>query len=167
MTRLKNLETQILKSQKRNQKSKSAGLLDMFASVLDLINIKKIVKNTSDKFFNSVGRLIGRANTSDFDPIEQTLTTKKPFNDLAAMHRVAISAGYDSYNTATESKLTEIGDENVSLEYVTAQDELVCDICEPFDGQIFGVDDADIPDLPQHENCRCYLEEIIEAVGVI
>lgn len=159
MTRIKNLEKKILKQ----QRSKSAGLLEMFASVLDLLNIKKAVKKTSDKFFAAVGRLITRANTADLDLDEGKLIPKKPFDALAAMNRVAISAGYGTYNMATESKLEEAGIDNVSLEYVTAQDELVCEICEPFDGQTFGVDDTEIPDLPQHENCRCYLEEVIGA----
>lgn len=150
----------------RSSRSKSASIRDIFTSSKDIDNIKRIVSTIKDKFFKTIGRLIGRVNTSDFDPAAGTVTPRTPFNDVASMKRVAISAGYSAFNTATESKLEEINEgedgENFQLEYVTAQDELVCEICEPFDGQIFEVDDADLPDLPQHENCRCYLEEITE-----
>jgi hypothetical protein len=158
MTRIKNLEQSILKK----RRSKSASIRDIFTSLKDIDNIKQIVSAVKDKFFNAVGRLIGRVNTSDFNPVTQALDTRTPFNDVAAMQRVAVFGGYNTFNTATESKLAEVNvpDSNKVL-YVTAHDERVCHICMPFDGRIFQVLDASIPTLPQHENCRCFLEAII------
>lgn len=45
------------------------------------------------------------------------------------------------------------------VEWVTQQDEKVCEDCEPLDGQIFDMDD--IPMLPQHYNCRCFIIPIL------
>ncbi len=30
-----------------------------------------------------------------------------------------------------------------------------CEICSPYDGQVFDIDDKDAPELPLHPNCRC------------
>ena len=41
----------------------------------------------------------------------------------------------------------------------TANDERVCEDCEPLDGQIFDIDK--VPDKP-HWNCRCYLTAVLD-----
>lgn len=43
------------------------------------------------------------------------------------------------------------------LLYSTALDSLVCDDCNDYEGKIFRNDDPDLPNLPQHFNCRCRL----------
>jgi SPP1 gp7 family putative phage head morphogenesis protein len=43
------------------------------------------------------------------------------------------------------------------MEFETVGDTRVCPLCEELDGHIFDADDASIPALPVHPNCRCIL----------
>lgn len=85
---------------------RSYSLIGM--DILDIENIKRITRTVTDKFFNSVGRLIGRQNTFDFNTITQTLKRRTPFDDHAAMKRIAVFGGYAALNAATLSKLHQI-----------------------------------------------------------
>jgi hypothetical protein len=40
-----------------------------------------------------------------------------------------------------------------------------CDICSPYDQQVFGIDDQDAPVLPQHPNCRCVYADHIPGLS--
>lgn len=164
IARIHSLESKLVKIErnKRLGRSKSAAISDIFTSLTDIENIKRIVGTVKDKFFNSVGRLITRANTSAFNPLTQTLSKLNPFSDKAAMQRVADFGGYNAYNTATQSKLGQIDGGEQKVQYITARDEKVCEICRPWDARIFPVLDPEIPYLPQHEHCRCFLEAVIE-----
>lgn len=161
--RIHSLENKLVKIErnKRLGRSKSAGIADVFTSLTDIENIKRIVGTVADKFWNSAGRLVSRANAFAFDPLRQTLEKMNPFSDKAAIKRVADFGGYNAYNTATQSKLGQIDSEQ-KVQYITARDEKVCEICRPWDARIFPVLDPEIPYLPQHEHCRCFLEAVIE-----
>lgn len=48
-----------------------------------------------------------------------------------------------------------------AVRYRTGRDEKVCEICAPLDGRVFAIrsDGSHAgPELPRHENCRCYYE---------
>lgn len=44
------------------------------------------------------------------------------------------------------------------VKWITAQDEKVCEVCEPRDGRIYSLKDC--PQWPAHYNCRCILVNI-------
>ena len=44
------------------------------------------------------------------------------------------------------------------LVWKTADDDNVCDLCTDGEGMSFTEDDAMLPDLPIHVDCRCWME---------
>lgn len=44
------------------------------------------------------------------------------------------------------------------LRWYTAEDERVCPICDANAGMTYTPDDPLTPDLPEHVDCRCWLE---------
>ena len=40
-----------------------------------------------------------------------------------------------------------------------------CELCSPYDGQTFDVDDRDAPELPLHPNCRCTYADFIPGLS--
>jgi len=43
--------------------------------------------------------------------------------------------------------------------------EWPCDVCSPYDGQVFDVDDRDAPELPLHPNCRCTYADFVPGLS--
>jgi len=164
ITRIKSLEKKLIRiEQKRKReltRSKSASISDVFTSILDIENIKKTVTAVKDRFFNSASRLISRASTSRFNPFSNKVEIPAKFDEQAAFKRVGSFGAYSAYNDATQSKLGQI-DDTQKVIYITARDERVCNICNPFDGEVYEVLSADAPYLPQHEFCRCFYEPVI------
>ena len=134
---------------------------NFFTSVPDINSINEITNISTENYFLALARLIGRASHSKQITAVETIHQLMLFADMAAFQRVASNAVYTTFNTALQSKLSQI-DSTSKLIYVTAEDEKVCPICLPFDGRIYQtVQDPGIPDLPQHPNCRCFLEVVI------
>lgn len=50
------------------------------------------------------------------------------------------------------------------VEWLTAQDDRVCHICLPLDGQIFDIDDLPEGGPPAHVNCRCTTLPVLEDI---
>lgn len=48
------------------------------------------------------------------------------------------------------------------VRFRTAFDELVCPICQPFEGQVFDIEDGEHAP-PLHVNCRCFLQPVVNA----
>jgi SPP1 gp7 family putative phage head morphogenesis protein len=48
-----------------------------------------------------------------------------------------------------------------SWQWMTAQDDVVCEICGGLDGEIFGIEDHDARP-PAHVNCRCWEQPILD-----
>jgi len=49
------------------------------------------------------------------------------------------------------------------VEWMTAQDELVCPICSEREGERFGVEDTDAyPPNSSHPNCRCWAQPVVD-----
>lgn len=143
------------------RRSKSAALSDIFLHHRDLDRIRDFVLLYAGGFFDSVGRLLGRQSTRDFDPRTGLANTRTPYDEQAPFIRLARGAGYETYNAATAIKLGEV-DPDRRIQYVTAEDERVCPICMPFHLRIFRLSQLDIiPSLPQHVNCRCYYKELL------
>ena len=46
------------------------------------------------------------------------------------------------------------------VEWLTAEDEKVCDICRPLDGKLFDVDSTELP--PAHPRCRCDILAVLD-----
>ena len=60
--------------------------------------------------------------------------------------------------------LGEIGfsseNQGVTLIRFTSQgDSKVCPECDSLDGNVYAINDPDLPELPKHENCRCFYED--------
>lgn len=66
-----------------------------------------------------------------------------------------------SLNTATLANLEPISpidyQSSVQVMFVTRQDEKVCDICEPYNNNVYDINDSSKPEIPDdtHPNCRC------------
>lgn len=61
-----------------------------------------------------------------------------------------------AHANATLERYKQAGVERVGaqVEYQTAEDDDVCEKCEPLDGDTYTVDDA-FGEIPQHPGCRC------------
>ena len=157
--RVETLKRKLLPRQAR--RSKAAALSDIFINNRDLEKLRDFVLLYAGGFFDSVGRLLSRQSTRDFDPRTGLATARTPYDEQAPFIRLARGAGYETYNAATAIKLGEV-DPDRKIQYVTAEDERVCPICMPFHLRIFRLSQLDIiPSLPQHVNCRCYYKELI------
>lgn len=66
-----------------------------------------------------------------------------------------------SLNTATLANLEPLDpidyQSTVQVMFVTRQDEKVCQICEPYNNNVYDIDDSSKPEIPDdtHPNCRC------------
>lgn len=50
-----------------------------------------------------------------------------------------------------------------TVEWMTAQDDLVCPICSDREGEHFGVEDTDAyPPNSSHANCRCWAQPVVD-----
>lgn len=65
-----------------------------------------------------------------------------------------------AFNTALKQQYEKYGIDNV--EWLTAWDDRVCDICEPLNGKQYKR--VESPECPAHPNCRCTLLPVIEEV---
>lgn len=45
------------------------------------------------------------------------------------------------------------------MRWMTVNDDLVCVICGPLDGEVLPLDSEEIP--PAHVNCRCYVQPVV------
>lgn len=60
-----------------------------------------------------------------------------------------------------EAAMQAFSDTNTEfVEYITAKDEKVCEVCSPRDGKIYPL--ANAPKLPAHYNCRCYFVKVVK-----
>lgn len=66
-----------------------------------------------------------------------------------------------SLNTATLANMEPINpvdyQSNLQVMFVTRQDEKVCQICEPYNNNVYDINDSSKPEIPDdtHPNCRC------------
>jgi SPP1 gp7 family putative phage head morphogenesis protein len=70
---------------------------------------------------------------------------------------------------ATLNSYQEAGIEGVEVEaeWITAGDELVCNLCEPMEGRVFEIDEARNM-IPLHPNCRCsWRPKVVGGSGVV
>lgn len=107
---------------------------------------------TLAKAVKSKARQISQAiRSNDLDNILEV-----DMNNLAVVMTAQTIDTGDPFVTTEPDQLPTI---TTLLQWETEGDALVCDICEPLDGQTWEVDAPDIPEpiTDSHINCRCRL----------
>jgi len=182
LTRLSNVINKRIKIKKANRRSFAAASihfgkkLQIFTSLLDVENIKRITENMVNQFWKTAGRLVNRLTSFFTNPKTGLIENKKQYDTVANMKGLANQLATGTLNKATVSKLKQLADERIlggalgiegvdegtKLIFVTAMDDRVdCVFCKPLENKVFDVDDPDLPDPPLHIYCRCELEPYI------
>jgi SPP1 gp7 family putative phage head morphogenesis protein len=68
----------------------------------------------------------------------------------------------ESYNQAHLVQYSEA--EIPGMQILAAEDERMCDICGDLDGTVFSLDDPDLMWPPFHNNCRCTMIPVLDAL---
>lgn len=138
-------------------------------SITDLLNMERIVDQTSEAFWNTCIKLVQRQ--IEFDTVNK-IAAINLFNEIAAFIGQAVKSVFTAFNTGITSKLSQIrnlidAEPDIStipvtgvVRFMTAGDSKVDPVfCAPLDGQEFDVDDPDLEDAtpPLHLHCRCRL----------
>jgi len=77
-----------------------------------------------------------------------------------AADRLVRTEGSRFYNTAALDSYKDAGLQEV--EWLTEQDDRLCEICGPLDGQRFPINSTLLPPNDSHVNCRCTVLPVIE-----
>lgn len=93
-------------------------------------------------------RDIARRITDRVDKIGKTRATTLARTEILNAHN-------ESALTRYEQVLGDEAEVTVEAEILTAQDNRVCDICEPRHGDTMSIDDARANGPPWHPRCRC------------
>lgn len=79
----------------------------------------------------------------------------------ARAQTIARTETMKAFNDVSQSQYRRYGIEKV--QWLTANDERLCEECAAHDGQQYDIDDA--PEIPAHPNCRCVLIPVKEDAG--
>jgi SPP1 gp7 family putative phage head morphogenesis protein len=119
-------------------------------------------------------KVIARKMKAAIDGTGETLAiTDKLGRFIPAQRRAMMLARTETiraYHLAAIQEYRNWGVEGVHVmaEWMTSEDEKVCNICREFEGKIFTLDEIE-PMIPAHPHCRCvaipYLEELKKFYG--
>lgn len=121
----------------------------------------KAITMTSKEF---VEKIVQQWNQENQDPAGLLDSLEPMFGDNRAEQIAATETtkAYAEGNQETWSK----SDSVTGMTWTTAEDELVCDICEPLDGTVLDVNASEDDMPPAHVSCRCYLQPVMaDAAG--
>lgn len=104
---------------------------------IDNKSLRRLVKNNKDKV------LVNNIDSSAQPGIS--------FNKLLTVNSSINATNRARSDAFSESKATNY------VSWQTDKDDLVCDICQSYDGTVYELDDANkpIPGVDTHPNCRC------------
>ena len=117
-------------------------------TVKDIQRIDQMVQNAENRFWGLVSKT---------EPIKEFSFTFF----ISAISTLISDIITKSLNTATLANLEPISpidyQSSVQVMFVTRQDEKVCDICEPYNNNVYDINDSSKPEIPDdtHPNCRC------------
>jgi hypothetical protein len=130
-------------------------------TVKDIEKINMMTQKAEDRFWGAVMR-IDRIREFSFSFFISVITTM--ISDIITK----------SVNTATLANAEPTGIDDfqdvVQVMFKTREDEKVCPICEPYNNNVYSVNDSSKPEIPDdtHHNCRCrYLvyQDGVEVAG--
>ncbi|UQS85775.1 minor capsid protein (plasmid) [Apilactobacillus apisilvae] len=111
---------------------------------------KSITKGLDRSSLNQLNKNSDDTNTSN--NLDSSANAGISFNK-----QLLRSSNIDANNEASSAAYSD-NQSIVYLQWVTQDDDKVCDICEPMNGNIYTVEDAPTPQEDSHYNCRCLLE---------
>jgi SPP1 gp7 family putative phage head morphogenesis protein len=125
-----------------------------------------LARRITDTTQNGVGNIIADWITSG-QPLEDLVETLTPFFGPVRAEMIAVTEVTRAFaeGNILAWKASGVVD---GMKWMTAQDDLVCPICEPLAGQTDDLDgdfNGDGPP-PAHVRCRCYLQPVIRAPNV-
>lgn len=123
------------------------------------------LKGINEAVAKDISRTLSEGFTQGWNPrkMARKLTDRV---DAVGIHRATVLARTEVVNAhahATLNRFEEAGIEEVSgrAEWSTADDERVCSICRPMDGEVFTIAEAR-GKIPAHVQCRCAWLPVIE-----
>lgn len=120
---------------------------------------KSITKGLDDKSLQQLLKNSNDTNTSS--NLDSSANAGISFNK-----QLLRSSNIDANNQASSAAFSD-NNQVVYLKWVTQNDDKVCDICEPMDGNVYKVEDAPTPQVDSHYNCRCGLEPCDEDGNIL
>ena len=117
-------------------------------TVKDIQRIDQMVQNAENRFWGLVSKT---------EPIKEFSFTFF----ISAISTLISDIITKSLNTATLANLEPISpidyQSSVQVMFVTRNDEKVCQICEPYNNNVYDINDSSKPEIPDdtHPNCRC------------
>lgn len=136
-----------------------------WARYADFDLVKGITKTTRDKISEALMEHVETGSRLD-----ELITKLEP---VFGKERAAAIATTETTRIYSEANMKLWSTAGVwGKQWVTANDELVCDICGPLDGKMIELDSEDfegyfksevvgVAGPPAHVNCRCYLQPVL------
>lgn len=157
-----------------------AGLAEMGIGVDWALVNTAAVRWAQTYTFNLVKEITGTTRTFLQEAIPEWLNSGLPLDELKAVlepmfgevraEMVAVTETTRAWSEGNQAAWKESGNVD-KKQWMTAEDELVCEICGPLDGMIVELDGdgftteeggIGIQGPPAHVNCRCGLQPVVE-----
>lgn len=150
------------------------GILSMPANVRQLADFDRITAGVSrfarDYRYKWIKGITDTTRKQTQNAIADWISSGSPLSVLEAMletvygearaKRIAVTEVTRVFSLANTEAWESTG--VISQEVVhTAEDDLVCDICNPLDGTHIGIGDIDAKP-PFHVNCRCFTTPVVD-----
>lgn len=97
-------------------------------------------------------------------PLDELVQTLAPIFGPVRAEMIAVTEVTRAYAEGNLAVWKESG-VVTAKRWMTANDELVCPICEPLNGMVVELDESGFGDLaapPAHVRCRCWLQPVLE-----
>lgn len=141
---------------------------EYFTTRTDLDTIEQLSLTYNDVFVSRLSRFVfASSEENPKQSIENIVNMTTATLTQNVMRTAIIAKSQQILNPITISAASEtdisnaIDAVNVVYVWVTSQDDRVCPICAPHEGQAWAFNDyPDIPDIPDdtHPNCRCMIQ---------
>lgn len=113
--------------------------------------IEKVRQNDLERLY---GTIAGGINAK-MDLADLMRDLRKKFNVSRRDVKTEIEAIING--TVNDTAIEFARNHGLKLIYTAVMDNHVCSVCAEFNGEVYQIDDPDIPTLPRHINCRCML----------
>jgi SPP1 gp7 family putative phage head morphogenesis protein len=131
-----------------------------------LTRLAKQIRNVAETTKEDIRRLVGQQaeNGWSVEELKQRILEK---GEIASVSRAETIARTETAAAYSQGSIAAYKASGVvrGLEWLTAEDELTCEICEPLNGKRVDLDNsfADGVDFPPaHPACRCAIAPIVE-----
>lgn len=136
-----------------------------FSPLAEKVQVKlaKLLNFTAGSYTDTTQKLLqaqlaeGVSNGESLPELTQRVATVFDLTEQYRAERTARTTVFATANNAAREAYIQSGVVKTVV-WHTAEDELVCELCAPYDGKEVDINDSfgDVEDPPLHVNCRCF-----------